>query len=173
MKLRDHVRAPTHIQLVRYSLIGVLNVAIDVGLLTVGVRLTGIDRGLGLVALASVSFSCAIVNSYFWNARWTFQSRIDVRRHAISFVFVNLVALVITDAVIAALTTIRHPWIGSSPLLHVDEAKAVAIVVSGVWNFVGLRSFVFRESDASHARACPCHVVARDQTAEVSGGDGR
>ena len=131
-------------QLMRYAITGVVNVAIDVGLLDLGVWKTGLHKGPLFLAMASFSFLCAVANSYIWNGHWTFRARLNVRAQALPFLGVNLVGLGLNDGIIGGLTAIPHPWLGTSPVLHVDEAKVVAILVTALWNFVGLRQFVFR-----------------------------
>jgi putative flippase GtrA len=131
-------------QLVRYAAVGVSNVAIDVGVLTFLVRTTGIVKGPLLGGLAAIAASCAVLNSYFWNCRWTFGERLDPRRQFIPFIAVQAISVAITAFVVSTLTLLlaRQPV---APFLRVYEAKAAALIVTVIWNFSALRLYVFRK----------------------------
>ena len=130
-------------QATRYCFVGLVNVMIDVGVLNLLVRLTGLTRGAGFVALGSSSYCLALLNSYIWNGRWTFGNSTNTPRQIGLFIVANGIGLAINDAALYLLTAVPHPWIGRSPLLHVDEAKAIAVGLTAVWTFIAFRLWVF------------------------------
>ncbi|MCL6563486.1 MAG: GtrA family protein [Firmicutes bacterium] len=130
-------------QAIRYSAVGVVNVAIDIVLLNLGLRVTGASRGFPVLAIASVSFLCALANGYYWNTRWTFRARLQPKRHWLPYLVINLLGLVINDCIMALILNKNTLWIGQAVWMHIDESKAVAILFSSAWNFLALRRFVF------------------------------
>lgn len=60
------------LQLARFIAIGGLNTALDFLVLNMISSSTGINSGVGLGAINVVSFSIALIHSYFWNRAWTF-----------------------------------------------------------------------------------------------------
>jgi putative flippase GtrA len=129
--------------MLRYGAVGVSNVAIDVGVLTLLMRITGITSGPYLMLIAFVAGSCAIVNSYICNCRWTFGAQLNPMRQFVPFIIVQGVA-----AVIGGITLWTMVWALAnqdvSPYVRVYEAKAVAIAFSALWNFSAMRFYVFR-----------------------------
>ena len=77
------------IQLLKFVLIGASNTLID---LIVTFALNAI---FGLYFLAKIiGYACGILNSYFWNSRWTFrEERRRDAREIVLFIAVNLVTL--------------------------------------------------------------------------------
>lgn len=132
----------------RYVVVGALSALLDAGLLALAVRATGVSQGVALVLLSTGSFSVGLLNSYWWNARWTFGVATKSAARFAAFVMVNVVALGITDLVIYLATSIQHPWLGTSSVVHVMEAKAVALAVAGIWNFLAFKYLVFRPATA-------------------------
>ncbi len=57
--------------------IGFLNTAVDFAVLNLFVSLLGIYRGVELGFLNVISFSIAVLHSFFWNKYWTFASSDD------------------------------------------------------------------------------------------------
>jgi putative flippase GtrA len=127
----------------RYVVVGIGNVAIDLGILTLLMRATGVSSGPMLVLFATVSFLIAILNGYYWNARWTFRVALDPRRQLLPFVLVQLVALFINDAVVSTLMNLLAGGIPDS-FLRVYVAKGFAIALTAAWTFVASRFVVFR-----------------------------
>lgn len=66
-----HYRATIY-QFSRFSGIGFLNTALDFVIINVLIAFTGITAGLELSVLKIISFSLAVIHSYFWNRSWAF-----------------------------------------------------------------------------------------------------
>jgi putative flippase GtrA len=130
-------------QAARYTVVGVLNVAIDITLLSILVRVTGSTSGAHVGVLAAVASLCAVANSYVWNCRWTFERRLEPRRQFVPFLIVQGISVVITGVVVACLTSVLADQ-DVTAYVRVYEAKAAAVMASGAWNFSALRWFVFR-----------------------------
>jgi len=65
---------PVLLQLSRFVAIGVINTALDFIVLNLLSKLLGITEGPQLGAINIISFSLAVVQSYFWNKYWTFNT---------------------------------------------------------------------------------------------------
>ncbi len=70
------VRRPVILQVLRFGAIGALNTALDFIILNYISKAFGIESGLNLGILNLLSFSAAIIQSYFWNRAWTFASAV-------------------------------------------------------------------------------------------------
>ena len=61
-------------QFLRFAGIGFLNTAIDFTIINILIVSTGVTAGFNLSLLKIVSFTVAVVHSYFWNKYWAFAS---------------------------------------------------------------------------------------------------
>ena len=127
----------------RYAVVGMGNVAIDVGILTALIHITRITAGPWFVVFATLGFVCAVANGYYWNGRWTFKVSLDPKRQFLPFVAVQLVGVALNDLI---MVSAMHALVFQPvhPFVRVYEAKAAAIVIVAVWNFAASRSLVFR-----------------------------
>lgn len=119
------------LKFVKFNAVGVLNTGIDFAIFTV---LTAF--GLGDLIAQVISYCIAMVNSYFFNSRWTFRDKQDSVMKSGRFVVVNLVALGVSLGAIAICNSF-----GIEGLL----AKVIALPFSLAVNFLGNRLFVFNQ----------------------------
>jgi putative flippase GtrA len=133
-------------QFSKFAIVGVLNTVVDFLVLNALLWATGIREGLGLLALNTVAFTAALLNSYGLNKRWTFRDRGRDREAAkfSQFVVVSLCAAVLNGATVSGISSWIAPPFGLDPLLWVNVAKAVATALTLLWNFVGYKFIVFR-----------------------------
>ncbi|MDE1970866.1 MAG: GtrA family protein [Patescibacteria group bacterium] len=129
----------------RFAVIGVMNTAVDFGVLNLELFLFPAHLNLA-VLFNTISFSIAVTNSYFWNKYWTFEGKGEAHASEFfEFLVVSVIALGINDAVLYALTsTVKIATI--KPTLLINGAKLVGTLVSMTWNFLGYR-FIFRIND--------------------------
>lgn len=64
---------PVILQLLRFAAIGAINTALDFIILNYITKVFGVSEGTELGLLNAISFSAAVVQSYYWNKAWTFQ----------------------------------------------------------------------------------------------------
>ncbi len=69
---------PVIIQLLRFAAIGSLNTALDFVILNYVTKSFDVTSGITLGALNVISFTAAIVQSYFWNKAWAFAESSNV-----------------------------------------------------------------------------------------------
>ena len=130
-------------QLFKFSLVGVLNTAIDFGILNFFIFITQVTSGAGIILINATSFSTALVNSYFWNRDWVFDQ--TKKSKFLTFAVVTLIGLSINTGVVYILTTYIQPILVTSPTLLANLAKVAATLLSLIWNFTGYKLVVFKK----------------------------
>jgi putative flippase GtrA len=125
---------------IKFSIVGALGAIIDFGLLNL---MKGFF-GWSLLWANTFSVSAAIVSNFTWNRLWTFpESRNRKKRTQLpQFVLVNVIGLLINNAIVLGLDAVLEPFIGE-PLSY-NLAKAVAIGVVLFWNFGANRLWTYR-----------------------------
>ncbi len=134
-------------QFSKFIIVGGVNTGIDFLVLNILIYITGITAGIELFVLNSISFSVAVVNSYFMNKRWTFQDKTRAAQDPIKFsqfFAVSVVGIIINGLVLTGITTGITPLFGLSAVLWANIAKLMATGISLIWNFVGYKFFVFK-----------------------------
>lgn len=142
-------------QFIKFSLIGMMNTAIDI---VIELLLNAV---FGLFVLAKViGYSVGVINSYFFNSSWTFkeEKRRDARE-IISFIVVNLIAFGISLLLQLLFKYSFHlgdwwmnfageNWFTS----HIVSGDGFCILLSAavaiVINFTGNKLFVFNRKAA-------------------------
>lgn len=138
---------PIFSQLSKFAAVGILNTAIDFGVLNLLSLASGITTGFIIGGVNVPGFGIAVVNSYFWNKLWVFQNRDrgeSVLRDFPSFFVVTLISVAINSGLVIFLTTYAPLLSGLAASRRLNLAKAVATIVTLVWNFLGYKLFVFR-----------------------------
>ncbi len=132
-------------QFAKFVLVGVLNTAIDFGILNLIVFLTGITQGIGIFFTAAISFSVATINSYFWNREFTFSSKKKAGQNFTAFLTVTAIGLLMNALVVYFLSTYIFPHLIANANLRPNVAKLLATVITLFWNFVGYKLVVFKK----------------------------
>ena len=130
-------------QLAKFGLVGVLNTAIDFGILNYLSVFAGVTSGVGLIPIKAVSFSVALVNSYFWNKGWVFEGK--KKANPVSFAIVSALGIVINVGTVVVLTTVIGAPGNISPSLWLNIANVGATALSMVWNYMGYKLVVFKK----------------------------
>jgi len=122
------------IQLVKYNIVGVLNTAVDFVVYQI---LTYF--GLNYAVAQCISYSCGILNSYFFNSRWTFNSKDNKdKQEFVKFVAVNLISLGISVLLLKVCYNVldiqSNFW-----------SKAIVTPIVMIINFLGSKLFVFKK----------------------------
>lgn len=132
-------------QFAKFGLVGFLNTTIDFGVLNILVSIFKIYSGIGIVVINTISFSLAVINSYFWNKYWTFESKAGISgEEFVRFIVISIIGLLINDGVVYIITTFISPII--SLVFWVNMAKILAIIIQLLWNFIGYKLIVFRKN---------------------------
>lgn len=139
------VRSRTLGQIVRFVAVGIINTALDFGVLNIVSYLTGIHSGRWLWLVNAPGFVIALINSYLLNKYWTFQAKgggVSTVEFG-KFASVSVIGLLINTSVLVAVTTFFPPVLGLGPQQWENVAKVIATGFSLVWNFTGYKYIVF------------------------------
>jgi putative flippase GtrA len=125
-----------------------LNGIIDLAALNLLLWIWPTTTAAGLFIINSIAYFLAVLNSYFWNSRLTFQmDAFLTSREKIKFVLQAAVSLIISNGVFLLFV----PVFGRLTLpLWVDQnaSKGLAMAISSISSFFFMKYFVFirRES---------------------------
>ncbi len=122
----------------RFALVGVVNTAID---LVLFVLLS--SAGAPLLVANFVSTSAGMSFSYVTNRAWSFGSTQSVRRSLVPFLVVTAAGLWLIQPLVITIVVRMLESAGESSDWDLWAAKAAAIGVGLVWNFVWYRHVVF------------------------------
>ena len=139
MKLLDLLKNNIGTKL-RFGTVGAANTAIDFGLLF-------ILRALGLPVISAnvISTTAAFCFSFFANKKYTFKSRGgNLKRQIVLFVIVTLFGLWVLQNAVMQLVLLPLSGLGLSGETSLLIAKAIATLVSLVWNYIMYSRVVFK-----------------------------
>ena len=134
------------IQFIKFLTVGLFNTGIDFGILNLLMFSTGISSGFAYSIFKAISFTCAVINSYIWNKRWTFQKGTNVEKKEFSkFFTISLIAFSINIGVASILVNLVGPIGGISSYAWANISALVAAGFTTLINFFGYKYLVFRE----------------------------
>lgn len=140
---------PVLFQLAKFLLVGALNTFVDLGVLNALIAFTGIATGAGYSLFKGISFTLAVINSYFWNRQWTFGAqRKEIGREFFQFFLVSVVGFLLNVGSASLIVNLVAPQFGFSGIsenLWANIGAIGAAFVSLAWNFVGYKVFVFKK----------------------------
>ena len=120
-------------QLIKFGMVGVMNTLVDFIVYQVLVYF-----GLHYAVAQCISYSCGLLNSYFFNSRWTFkETKKYTKQEFARFILVNLVSLGIS----VLLLRLCYEVLGITSDL---VAKLIVTALVMVINFIGNKLFVFK-----------------------------
>ena len=139
-------RWPVMLQFVKFGIVGGLNAMLDLGVLNLLIRWSGIAFGAYFSLFKALSFSVAVINSYFWNKYWTFHSEDGPRPvEFFKFLSVNLVGLAINVGAATLVVNFIGAPEGFSKELWANIGAVSSVFISLFWNFIGMKFIVFKK----------------------------
>ncbi len=130
-------------QFIRFSLVGILNTAIDIAAFNLFLLCFPTQNATKLVVYNSLAYTLGALNSYFLNKYWTFQQRRDVtEREVLRFVAVSLCGVLCNNIILWLVAGIAHPFIGNIAL-WANIAKVIAVSGTVTLSYLGMRLWVF------------------------------
>jgi putative flippase GtrA len=128
----------------KFSVVGLSNAAVDIGVLNLFLWLRPTREVYLLVVFNGVALVLANTNSYVWNTLWTFRGRAEHDlRQGVLFVLQALVNIGVSNALFWALV---RPIIVNTEIptyLAGNVAKLASVLVASVIGFFILRYVVF------------------------------
>lgn len=136
---------PVVYQLAKFVLVGGLNFLIDMGVLNFLIFYTGISAGAAQSGFKAISFSVAVLNSYFWNKFWVFESGKDKKTggHFFQFIAVSLIGFVINLGADYLFVNMVSAWGGMPDKTWAQFSAMLAAFIALAWNFLGYKFLVF------------------------------
>jgi len=133
-------------QAIKFILVGVLNTLVDLGVLNLLIWAFGIYSGFGYSAFKGISFTVAVINSYFLNKFWTFKMRETegVKREFAQFFIVSLIGFGINVGVASFVVNVVGPQFGLGSKLWANVGAIYATFAAMSWNFLGYKFIVFK-----------------------------
>lgn len=138
-------------QIGKYGIVGVLNTAVDFGILNLLITYTNLTQGLPLIIFNVVAFIAAVTNSFFWNRLWVFEDpeHAGGAKKFAEFFVASVLSIILNTAIVYGMTTYVPPLFGLDEKTWINVAKVVATAFSMVWNFLAYKFVVFRSNTAS------------------------
>lgn len=127
--LTDLVRTLSEVRVVRFGLVGVSNTALSFGIFWAAHHL------MPAAGAQCVSYAIAMLWSYYWNRRWTFQSQGKVASEASRFFTTQIAFMLLSSAMLGYLVDRQHLptapcWLGTVAIVTV-----LNFLVSRYWSF--------------------------------------
>lgn len=121
-------------QLIKFGIVGISNLIIDFGILNLAVLVLKLNVYLA----GAIALILALSNSFYWNRSFTFRSRSrGVLKEYLKFAIINGLGALFNFLIFAALIYYLSLWY--------NLAKALSILVTWIWNFLGSKYWVFRK----------------------------
>lgn len=135
----------------RFGLVGIANTLVD-AFVYFALSRGAVVLVLPQAAAKAAGYLAGVVNSYYWNRRWTFRSQQSIRRTFPSFLLANLAGMGINVLILQA----------ALDLLNFKDPIAVLAATLGavLWNFLINKYFVFgtaREAGSFENRCAESH----------------
>ena len=128
----------------KFSVVGLSNAAIDIGVLNLFLWLEPTREVSLLVLYNGVALVLANLNSYLWNTLWTFRGRAEHdARQIVLFALQVLVNIGISNGLFWALV---HPIVAYTDVptyLAGNVAKIISVTVASIVSFFIMRYVVF------------------------------
>ena len=131
----------------RFVLVGTFNTFVDWGVLSLLMGLSGIYAGWGYSIFKGISFTVAVVNSYFWNKFWTFGKREtkEAGKEFAQFFLVSIVGFLINVGMASLVVNVVGVQFGWSEKIWALFGAFLATLTAMTWNFLGYKFFVFKK----------------------------
>ncbi len=131
----------------KFSVVGLTNVVVDYGTLNLLLVLFPTRHPNHLAFYNLLALALANTNSYLWNTRWTFRSRVrrDLRQKAM-FALQALLNIVVSSIVLWLAARLLFAYAALPGIVVGDLAKVLSSVVATTLSFLILRYLVFRDT---------------------------
>jgi putative flippase GtrA len=134
-------------QFAKFAVVGSGNTLVDLGILNFLIWLTNIASGFYFSLFKFVSFTGAVLHSYFWNKFWTFEKKEkkEVLGEFSKFYLITGVGALLNVGIASFLVNIIGSQFGLSAKMWANVAAILAALVVMIWNFTGYKFIVFKK----------------------------
>jgi putative flippase GtrA len=135
------------VKFIKFFAVGLLNTFVDLGILNLLFFTTGLGHKSGALysLFKAISFSAAVINSYYFNKLWVFKGQGDRKKVAqfSTFLIISIIGGLINVSV-ATIVYTSVPVILVGPHLWPTVGALCGSLTAFTWNFLGYNYFVFR-----------------------------
>ncbi len=134
--MKFFIKKDTSMQFVKFSIVGLSNTLLDVGVF----QLLTMYTPIYYVIANLISFSFGVLNSYLWNRIWTFKSpNKKISKEFTRFVIISMVGLVLNTLFLSIFIEIfNYPSL---------TGKILATVLVLIWNFCMSKFWAFKTDE--------------------------
>ncbi len=133
-------------QLGRFTIVGVLNTIVDFAVFNLLINYAQIAEGTLANVFKGMSFMVAVVNSYYWNKYWTFETKGKTKREFLEFLVVSLIGFSLNVGVFHVVVNMIGPSGGIRLETWANLGALLGTLIGLVWNFMGYKLIVFRKT---------------------------
>ncbi|WP_117168956.1 GtrA family protein [Paraliobacillus sediminis] len=141
-------------QALQFSTIGISNAVVDISLLNILLWIWPTTDSQFLLIFNTFAYTCAIINSYIWNTKYTFSHRAYFNKKELGwFIIQAFIALLINNGTFIGLMDIFavQTVINIPSFLARNIAKGMAMFLSSTASFFLMRYLVFKKEEESDA----------------------
>ena len=137
---------PLFNQFGKFVTIGFSNAAVDFGVLNLLIFATGIATGIWYPVFKVISFSCAVIPSFFWNKYWAFGAG-GTRKgwpEFLKFISVMIISVLINAGAASLVVNFVHPVLGLGAAAWANVSAIVGAAIALIFSFTGFKVAVFK-----------------------------
>lgn len=135
-------------QFAKFSVTGLLNYSVDLGILNSLILMTGNTSDAALIGFRVVSAAMAVSNSFGWNRWWTFakpqEERESITSEYVKFVMASALGISVNFAIYYVVVILIGPLGGLSIERWVNVGAVAGSLIGLVFNFLSYKKFVFK-----------------------------
>ena len=153
-------------QIGKFAIVGVINTLVDVVILNIlvflGFTAAFVILNQQFLAANIISVAVAMINSFILNKQWTFRAEEgNIYLQIVKFLVVTIIGMfvihqlifngiyydlpLISEFAVSITHFLMLSGIFSDQFVALNFAKAIAIVASLIWNFIGYKFIVFKK----------------------------
>ncbi|MCT2536013.1 GtrA family protein [Aquibacillus koreensis] len=128
----------------KYSVIGIVCAALDIGVLNALLYFFPTNDTVLLTIFNSTAYMAAILNSYYWNSKYTFKIK-KSKKQFIAFIVQAFVSLLIANIVFIGGLWVAEFFSTLPNWLQTNIAKGLSMYLSSLASFFFNKHFVFKD----------------------------
>ena len=120
-----------HATLLRFLIVGVLNAAVGLG----GIAMAQFLFGWSYVVANAFGYCLGLINSFFWNKFWTFDSKNWQGRELVKFMIVFAISYAVQLGAVTLLVDAANAPVFLSQIMGIGSYTAVNYALNKYWTF--------------------------------------